>query len=374
MNTIPSSVWFSLYLDNMTRGPMTFPVFNLLIVEIRLAIWIEVCSERRVLPLLPGEGFLSPISRVAVPAVLQVCRESRREGLRHYRLDLHENVYFNPRSDIIMLHVEYPRQRIDPDLYRDKPFDFSVVRTIAVVLEEVGVHSSLGVSKSTQSTGLDSHLDRPQVQWKRFGDDFVRDIRGLMKSSLTSLKEIVLLALPPLTARPNLVSQRITIVEGAPKHLEAETYMTESFHQRAVEVQKMDTAEPALAGLTLGADDCHETIPLPNLTLRFALCDPFVPPPDQDGTLPRYGWLADTSHDATQRHIGDIHCHFYGDQGLGFQVVWDEKDAWPHADPMASEWWCFHGYGYPLDGDAHQRKVLRIRSYNETRSWDPENW
>jgi hypothetical protein len=82
-----------------------FPLFQNLPFELRLKIW-NLTIEPRVVP-------CQKLSRPRVPALLQLCRESREEGLRHYEIHYWEPnnklaVYFNAENDILFATSNLP--------------------------------------------------------------------------------------------------------------------------------------------------------------------------------------------------------------------------------------------------------------------------
>lgn len=75
-----------------------FPLFQNLPFELRLKIWNQTIQSRVIL--------CRKRSRPRVPALLQVCKESREEGLRHYQLHFWEPnnklaIYFNVELDTL---------------------------------------------------------------------------------------------------------------------------------------------------------------------------------------------------------------------------------------------------------------------------------
>lgn len=96
-----------------------FTVFARLPAEIRLMIWEQACQIERIIPILPGVGHLFPITHpmLAIPPVLHVCADSRRVGLKLYILSFHPRLYTNRDRDQLMVHVFFPQQTIDSNLY-----------------------------------------------------------------------------------------------------------------------------------------------------------------------------------------------------------------------------------------------------------------
>ena len=71
-------------LSNISSSPAFFPQFSKLPSEIRCQIWLKSVSDHRVLPIIYKRDSFSYVPRIGPPAVLQVNRESRHEGLSIY--------------------------------------------------------------------------------------------------------------------------------------------------------------------------------------------------------------------------------------------------------------------------------------------------
>jgi hypothetical protein len=259
----------------------SFTIFPDLPKELRLKIWAEICSVERVLPILPGKGHLAPRTHkyLAVPPPLHVCAESRYIALQHYGLRFHPRIYTNPERDTAMLHITYPRQRIDKILYlhskgQSRGFSWDALPRIAVFLDDIGFHK---VTEQTSTTRTDpppslyyrewyDSLTRPETLLP-FDDDFMMSLYGFPYSESFAMRgprEVMFLILPPLTARPNPVIQRIELVglpgESAAAHgLQVmETFYGAEFLDRVREHvfswQRDDNWTP------------------PKLTMRYATC------------------------------------------------------------------------------------------------------
>ena len=112
-----------------------FTIFSHLPSELRKKIWELACFEQRVvkLPVLDLEVDPDPDERVPgqspVPAVLQVCRESREEGLRFYT-HCH-TYYYHPLSahpDEQTKHDTYiyPNSAVDIVIHGDVDLESSM--------------------------------------------------------------------------------------------------------------------------------------------------------------------------------------------------------------------------------------------------------
>jgi hypothetical protein len=210
-----------------TDGFELFPGFP---VEVRLMIWEQACCTERIIPLLPGQGHLFPRVHplLAVPAVLHACSESRRIALKHYNLSFHAQIYTNPRYDTLMLHLFFPFQLIDFDLYSRPEADFNwdaAPGRLAVLLDDIGVHQS-DEDESNRAWRTDPAWHQRLLPFSR---SFVRSLVGRG----SKLEELTLLVLPPLTARPNSTAHRFDFVEGVPDLVDMSEYLTTQLRDRA---------------------------------------------------------------------------------------------------------------------------------------------
>jgi hypothetical protein len=258
----------------------SFPLFSHLPKDLRLKIWDEICSVERVLPILPGKGHLKPITQpqLAVPPPLHVCAESRYIALRHYGLRFHPRIYTNPERDTAMIHITSPHQRIDNGLYLGddgfpKDFNWTVLPRIAVFLDDI---SFLRVDQDTESTLPSDLYDRTWLnavtrreRLLPFSAEFLTSLYGIPYDEISGLKgpqEVMLLVLPPLTARPNPVMHRIELI-GVPRDSPAEHGLQamEAFLSEEIDHREEDRTD----GWTP-----------PRIKMRYVTCTPWRPQPD----------------------------------------------------------------------------------------------
>lgn len=147
-----------------SQPPTAFPLFARLPAEIRTQIWAEASRAPRVVPILPGVAHLSPATHpiLATPPVLLACAESRAVARRFFRRGVfhpglwtrveedgdyavagkprddgasscgggsssssHDDPPAAEAADMVMLHVRFPHQLIDPLLYMDRGMRWS---------------------------------------------------------------------------------------------------------------------------------------------------------------------------------------------------------------------------------------------------------
>ncbi|KAL2016428.1 hypothetical protein VTK56DRAFT_3515 [Thermocarpiscus australiensis] len=314
----------------------SFSLFPSLPNELRFQIWEWACCTERVIPILPGKGHLSPVTHpaLAVPPVLHVCTESRSVGLSHYNRSFHPQVYVNPNYDLLLMHVCFPHQKIDGRLYRDG-FDWSAApKTLAVFLDDI--------SFSDADDAVESWMwERPE-----FADMYCRTWRGPTPQrerlvpfsqdflwslvskpfSAAKFREMTLLVLPPLTARPNPVAQRIELVEGssgAQELVRAGRFFTDELALRAREHARRWPMD-ATANWSERA--------VPRVRVRFATCTPW----DSDGGDASTGAGEDLKFEdgvdaklvhKTRMEAQEMKQPFCADQGLGPHVIF-RKHPW----------------------------------------------
>ncbi len=184
--------------------------------EIRLAVWEAVCDEERIIPVLLGVGHFSPVThrQLAIPPLLHACAESREVGLHRYNLRFHPRVYTNPDRDYVMRHVWYPHQRIDQALYQNADFDWEALPRLAVFIDDISFQQH-EFCLTQRAKGPEE--TREKKLWP-FSSHFLWSISsrlGKPKPAALRERELLLLVLPPLTARPNPVAQRIDMVTDA---------------------------------------------------------------------------------------------------------------------------------------------------------------
>lgn len=95
----------------MSSSPPVFPIFNKLPPEIRCQIWRESVPDYRLVPIRYQRDTCAYVPRIGPPAVLQVNRESRREGLTIYHeLRLGpvpvQDCYVDLERDIVYLRTD----------------------------------------------------------------------------------------------------------------------------------------------------------------------------------------------------------------------------------------------------------------------------
>ncbi|KAK1756704.1 hypothetical protein QBC47DRAFT_168614 [Echria macrotheca] len=212
-------------------GAEGFPLFRRFSTEIRLMIWEEACNVERIIPILPGQGHLFPRVHptLAVPPVLHACSESRGVALKHYNLSFHPHIYINQELDQLMFHLLYPHQQIHFQLYKLPEAGFcweAAPRRLAVLFDDTGFHQS--------DEDFSNKAWRTDPSWRR-------RLRPISRTFVTSLldpqlqaivKELTLLVLPPLTARPNCSAHRFDLVEDAPEFVEMGEYLTSELASR----------------------------------------------------------------------------------------------------------------------------------------------
>jgi 2EXR family len=96
----------------------SFPLFSKLPTELRLKIWISTIEPRVI--------FMLPRIRTTLPIVLQVCRESRDEGLLHYHILTYPSINLEVpgvqgRNNIDTWSRIYFSNQVDTLFYGDSP-------------------------------------------------------------------------------------------------------------------------------------------------------------------------------------------------------------------------------------------------------------
>ncbi|KAK0719099.1 hypothetical protein B0H67DRAFT_147624 [Lasiosphaeris hirsuta] len=253
-------------------SPPQFTLFPCLPIEIRLIVWEQVCTEERIIPLLPGLAHLFPITHptLAVPPVLHACSQSRRIALSHYNLSFHPQVYTNPDHDRLMLHVFFPLELIDFSLYHPPMTNFNwdeAPRRLAVFLDDISFH------QSDDDLFNDVWQTEPGP-WRKRLQPFTASFARSLRSHFTTWRpeEITLLILPPLTARPNPTMHRINLVEGTPALSDLGDFLMRQLRDRT-----HDIPHP-------GYDDneADSTWISPPVRVRHATCSPWPLTPDMD--------------------------------------------------------------------------------------------
>lgn len=192
-------------------------------------IWENVCSEERIIPILPGIGHLVPITHpmLAVPPILHVCSESRGVALKYYDLSFHPRLYTNRNQDHLLVHIFYPHQMIDFELYFHPRTEFNwkkAPRRLAALLDDVGFQQdSEDVARQAWKT---------DPTWR----NRLEPVSGCFASSVRlhfpQFDEIALLVLSPLTARPNPVVHRFSFTPDAPEFPNMSQTLSTHFHKR----------------------------------------------------------------------------------------------------------------------------------------------
>jgi len=187
-----------------------FTLFPRLPYELRLMIWENICSEERIIPILPGIGHLVPFAHptLAVPPILHVCSEARDVGLKHYNLSFHPRLYANRNRDHLLVHVFYPHQIIDFELYFHPRTEFNwkkAPRRLAALLDDISFQQD--------------HEDMASQVWSTDPPTWRNHLKPVSSCFASSIRlhfpqfdEIALLVLPPLTARPNPVVHHFSFI------------------------------------------------------------------------------------------------------------------------------------------------------------------
>ncbi|KAK1750384.1 hypothetical protein QBC47DRAFT_393990 [Echria macrotheca] len=298
----------------------TFHFFPRLPAELRQQIWQEACDVERIIPILPGLGHLSPITHrsLAAPPLLHACAESRAIGLRNYDLAFHPQLYTNRNRDrdMILYHIFSPHQKIDDSLYfcgRPRKFQWSQApHRVAVFLDDCGWN----LEPLTR-------YDMPPVS---YDNSFLRSLSWLTET----LRELVVLVLPPLTARPNPVAHRIELVPGVPRLQNVDGFDSQSLTRRTRSNEFLGT----------GHHEIEATV-----SVRFATCTPWpeeeIPVNGTMLTAPkvasrtkkniRSGAYKNTRklHDQVKRSqlkdVKELRSFFNEDVGLGPHFYWRPK-------------------------------------------------
>ncbi|KAK1758995.1 hypothetical protein QBC47DRAFT_370853 [Echria macrotheca] len=246
-----------------------FHLFPRLPSEIQLMIWECASAVERIVPILPGLGHLSPITHqtLRVPPILHACANSRQVGLKYYNLSFHPRLYINRDYDHLMLHIFFPDSIIDSNLYDQPEAEFNwkaAPPRLAVFLDDISFYQSEYEIPSRGS----SHPRDPTCgpSFHPFSWDFMRSIaRYFDYTDPTTLTQLTLLVLPPLTARPNPMAHRLDFASGP-----VFEDMT-SFHAAEFRARK-NRDEPEL----------------PPLVLRHAAVSPFPTPFPTPSQPPAY--------------------------------------------------------------------------------------
>lgn len=298
----------------------TFSCFPLLPIEIQLEIWEAACRVERVLPLLPGQGHLGPVthSALAVPPILHVCSNSRKVGLRFYNLAFHPRVYTNRDHDLIMVHIHFPFQRIDPVVYAGAGFNWSVPpRRLAVFLDDIGVEDteSIPISRLREGNRF-SETPHGATSWNRyllFSTEFIEST-VVTSARWSRFDEVVLLILPPLTGRPNPVTHQIELVDVPPPGGMSQ-FLQEEAHRRCTETWQTN----------------RNIIPQHPvaISVRFATCKAWDPLPSIAVPPPMSIEISEKARLQVQGDVEALRSLFSRDQGLGQMDIWERMLSVP---------------------------------------------
>ena len=348
-----------------------FHLFPKLPTELRLQIWGLACEEERVVPLLPGVGHLGPVTHkhLAVPPILHACAEARSVGLRHYDLSFHPQVYLNRDRDIVMHHICYPRELIKSGLYglqldgidddddgptyirREDYFKQSAAPSrLAVFLDDISFEPNL-TSDSFWDTDPDSRHTRTwsgvnsgntphKPRLLPFGVDFLWSLRTHFPAGRADLGELVLLVLPPLTARPNPVAQHLELVGGGVK-MQSDAGGQRDLAGPLSEATHFFNQELQLRAAEIGTNrSAEEHWAPPRVSIRFATCTPW---PKADGVGPQVDPVdrvarlgMPEARGAVLQEMERFKKPFFEDLGLGPHVMWRQFHHWCGTGRMQS--------------------------------------
>ncbi|KAK3935071.1 hypothetical protein QBC46DRAFT_413360 [Diplogelasinospora grovesii] len=176
----------------MANTKQTFPYFRHLACEIRIMVWEAACQVERVVPVLPNPPYAP--RHIAIPPVMETCRESRGVAAKFYGFELHPLIRTNLDRDLILLHPDIADDSFNPRRYPVIGFNLNAMKRAALY---------------HVNDRLASHPKHP------FWSEVL--IHWMMTHTLTTghrLREAFYLVLPPLTKRyPDPLGTQIELVE-----------------------------------------------------------------------------------------------------------------------------------------------------------------